>query len=261
MAEDTPQNDFQACADLVQRADPDRFLATMAAPPAARDLLFALYAANVEIARAPWLTQEEMIAEMRLQWWRDAFGEIGKGGVVRRHEVVTALALTMRAGDAVLMDQLCDARRWDIYKDPFDDVADFERYIQLTSANLFVVAVNGLGGGDEQVVRDLGHAAGLANFLRAIPALVAAKRVPLLDGRPEAVQALAEAGLDRLARARRHRGAIDPKAAPALLGGWLAGPVLRRAAKTPEAVLDDALMPSEAQRRLSLMWRSVSGRW
>ncbi|MEC7961867.1 MAG: squalene/phytoene synthase family protein, partial [Pseudomonadota bacterium] len=90
MAEDTPQNDFQACADLVQRADPDRFLATMAAPPAARDLLFALYAANVEIARAPWLTQEEMIAEMRLQWWRDAFGEIGKKGVVRRHEVVTA---------------------------------------------------------------------------------------------------------------------------------------------------------------------------
>ena len=74
--------DLAACAALVQRADPDRFLAVMAAPVAARRVLFPLYAMNVEVSRAPWVTAEPMIAEMRLQWWRDALAEIAGGGAV-----------------------------------------------------------------------------------------------------------------------------------------------------------------------------------
>ena len=74
---------FDACAALVERGDPQRFRAAMAAPPEARRVLFPLYAFNVEVARAPWVTQEPMIAEMRLQWWRDALEEIAMGGRVR----------------------------------------------------------------------------------------------------------------------------------------------------------------------------------
>ncbi|MCR9114839.1 MAG: phytoene synthase, partial [Rhodobacteraceae bacterium] len=44
--------DLTACAGLVQRGDPDRFAATMAAPVAARAGLFAIYAFNVEVSRA-----------------------------------------------------------------------------------------------------------------------------------------------------------------------------------------------------------------
>ena len=51
-------DDVKACAALVHRADPDRFMAVMAAPVPARPLLFPLYALNVEVARAPWVTQE-----------------------------------------------------------------------------------------------------------------------------------------------------------------------------------------------------------
>ena len=77
--------DLTACAALVEKADPDRFRAAMAAPVAARAVLFPLYALNVEVTRAPWVTQEPMLAEMRLQWWRDALQEIADGGPVRRH--------------------------------------------------------------------------------------------------------------------------------------------------------------------------------
>ena len=73
-----------ACAGLVERGDPDRFLAVMAAPPAARARLFPLYAFNLEVARAPWVTQEPMIAEMRLQWWRDAVEMLAGDGPVAR---------------------------------------------------------------------------------------------------------------------------------------------------------------------------------
>ena len=53
---------LNACAALVERSDPDRFRATMAAPVAARRVLFPIYAFNVEVTRAPWVTQEVMIA-------------------------------------------------------------------------------------------------------------------------------------------------------------------------------------------------------
>lgn len=81
--------DTIGCAGIVERGDPDRFRAAMAAPPKARAVLFPLYAFNVEVSRAPWASQEPMIAEMRLQWWRDALDEIATGKPARRHEVVT----------------------------------------------------------------------------------------------------------------------------------------------------------------------------
>ena len=72
-------DDIAACARLVARGDLPRFRATMAAPVELRRMLFPLYAFNLEVARAPWVTAEPMIALMRLQWWRDALGEIGGG--------------------------------------------------------------------------------------------------------------------------------------------------------------------------------------
>ena len=71
--------DVIACAKLVERGDPLRFRAVMAAPSDLRPALFTLFAFNLEVARAPWVTKEAMIAEMRLQWWHDALGEIANG--------------------------------------------------------------------------------------------------------------------------------------------------------------------------------------
>ena len=108
----------------------------MAAPPEARDKLFPVYAMNVEVSRAPWVTAEPMIAEMRLQWWRDALEEIATGGAVRKHEVTTPLARAMSAGMAAEMDEYVAARRWDIYRDPFEDEAHFDAYLDQTSGRL-----------------------------------------------------------------------------------------------------------------------------
>ena len=71
----------------------------MAAPAQYRPSLFVIFAFNLETARAPWMSQETMIAEMRLQWWHDALEEIATGGTGRRHEVLSPLAklLTLTA--------------------------------------------------------------------------------------------------------------------------------------------------------------------
>lgn len=253
--------DLTACAELVQRGDPDRFRAVMAAPVAARRVLFPVFAFNVEVSRAPWVTQEAMIAEMRLQWWRDALDEIATGGTVRRHEVVTPLAAVLTPDLARALDGLVAARRWDIYRDPFEDAAALDAYLDATSGSLLWAASRALGPAEEVTVRALGYAAGVANWLRAVPGLEARGRIPLLDGTPDGVAALARKGIDRLQEARAGRATISRAARAALLSAWQTGPILAQAAADPARVANGSLGLSEARKRLSLMARAATGRW
>ena len=250
-----------ACAALVERGDPDRFAAVMAAPVAARERLFVLYAFNLEVARAPWVTQEPLIAEMRLQWWRDVVAEAEAGRPARAHEVAGPLAARIRAAGlpGAVLDALVVARRWDVYRDPFADGAALEAYLEDTGAGLMWLAGRALGAGAEAEasLRAAGWAAGLAAFLRAVPELEARGRVPLPEAAPEAVAALARAGLARLERARAGlRGLAAPQRA-ATLAAWQAGPVLRLAAAEPARVATGDLHLSEFARR----WRLLRAGW
>lgn len=250
--------DLLACARITEKGDPDRFSALMAAPPAARAQLFPLYAFNVEVARAPWVTEEAMIAEMRLQWWRDALGEIAAGGLVRRHEVVTPLALGLTPRIAEMLDASVAARRWDIYRDTFEDAAHFEAYLDQTAGHLMWASVAILGSGDEAEVRRLAFAQGLAGFLRAVPELEARGRVPLVDGREEAVRLLARRGLDALNAFRRAK--VDRAAWPALMPAFAARPVLSLAARDPRAVAQGRLQTMPLHRSWRL-FRATSARF
>ncbi len=254
-------DDLNACAALVQRADPDRFLAAMSAPVAARAVLFPLYAFNVEVARAPWVTQEPMIAEMRLQWWRDVLGDIAAASPPRRHEIVTPLARVLRPDLAADLDDLVTARYWDINKKPFTDTDELDRYLSQSSGLLMSVAARALGAENADAATDLGYASGLANWFLAVPALRARGLEPLPDVSLPALRALAQNGLTRLTLARAARASIPARAAPALLAGWQTGPILRRAAAAPARITTGKLAQSEARKRLTLLWRSTTGRW
>ena len=252
-----------ACADLVQRADPDRFLAVLAAPVEARAVLLPLYAFNVEISRAPWVTTEPMIAEMRLQWWRDALDDIAAGRPPRAHEIVGPLADVLDRQGAAILDRAVAARRWDAYTEAFADAQEFSDYLDATSGGLMWTAARALGAAPETepVVRDFAWGAGLAAFLRAVPDLEARGRKPLPDGRPGAVQELAREGLRRIASARRSRHGLVREAAPALFPGWQASALLRRAAANPGRVADGRLALSEFSRRARLLAVGLTGRW
>ncbi len=254
-------DDIKACAALVHRADPDRFMAAMAAPVAARAVLFPIYALNVEVARAPWVTQESMIAEMRLQWWRDALQEIAERPNVRRHEVVTPLSRVLSPHLAAQLDDYVAVRRWDIYRDPFEDEAHFDAYINHSAGTLMAVSAQALGAADEEALRNFGYAMGVANWFRAIPDLEARGRIPLLDGTQDGVRVLAQKALDRLARARSARTEVSSQARPALYAGWQTEWVLRTTLARPERVAAGALAQGELRRRFSLMKTAATGRW
>ncbi|MDP3195821.1 squalene/phytoene synthase family protein [Tabrizicola sp.] len=246
-----------ACAALVQRGDPDRFRAVMATPVEARAQLFPLYAFNLEIARAPWVTQEPLIAEMRLQWWRDVV-ENTASGAARAHEVAGPLHDLIRdfGLPVEVMDRLIAARRWDIHRDSHAGVDGLSDYLEDTGAGLMWLAARSLGAPDaaETPVRAYGWATAAAMYIRAVPELEARGRQPL----PQGVNSrnLARQGLEKLAGARQARKAVPKGIAPALLAGWQAEGLLRQAAggrALPE-------LP-EAQKRWGLLWQAVSGRW
>ncbi|PQO23287.1 phytoene synthase [Rhodobacteraceae bacterium WD3A24] len=256
---------LEACSELLQRGDPDRFLAAMAAPPEARARLLPLYAFNLEVARAPWASAEPLIAEMRLQFWHDVVEAIAEGRPPPGHEVTGPLAAVLEEtplGAGPLLG-IVDARRRDCHATPFADEQEFADHIDATSGNLFWAAARALGAPEtaEPVVRDFAWGAGLANWLRAVPELEARGHWPLVDGRPAAVAALAREGLSRISAARRRAAEIPPAARPALQAGWRARPVLRMAASAPERVAEGRLVQSEFARRGGLLWLTLIGRW
>ena len=248
---------IEACAGLVQRGDPDRFLAVMAAPLDARAQLLPLYAFNLEVARAPWVTQEPLIAEMRLQWWRDVV-ENAASGAAQAHEVAGPLhGLIRDFGLPVdVLDRLIAARRWDIHRDRHAGPEALAEYLEDTGAGLMWLAARALGAPDgaETAVRGYGWALAASGYLRAIPELEARGRQPLPQGM--GVQDLARLGLERLAEARAERRAVPKAIAPALLAGWQAeGLLLQVVAGRGSSD------PSEARKRGRLLWQAFTGRW
>lgn len=251
---------LDACAALVERGDPDRYLAVMAAPAATRARLLPLYAFNLEIARAPWVTEQPLIAEMRLQFWRDVL----EADTPRAHEVAGPLHALTRQTPALrpLLDRMIEARRHDITREPFASASAFDAYIEETSAGLVWAAALVLGAKPEAetAFRALGWAAGLANYLRAVPALAARNLAPLVDPDPQAVRTLAAEGLNHLAIARAQSRLFGP-AAPAALAAWQAGPLLAQAHDNPTRVAEGTLALSEFRKRGGLLWMALTGRF
>lgn len=248
---------IEACAGLVQRGDPDRFLAVMAAPLAARSQLLPLYAFNLEVARAPWVTQEPLIAEMRLQWWRDVV-DAAASGAAKAHEVAGPLHGLIRdfGLPVAVLDRLIAARRWDIHRDPHEGPEALADYLEDTGAGLMWLAARALGAPDgaEAAVRAYGWATAAAGYLRAVPELEARGRQPLPQGMGRSD--LARRGLERLAEARAARKAVPKAVAPALLAGWQVEAILRQVL----AGRSSSELP-EAQKRWRLLWQAFTGRW
>ncbi len=253
---------INACAQIVERGDPDRFRAAMACPPAAREILFPLYAFNVEVSRAPWVTQEPMIAEMRLQWWRDALDEIATDAKVRSHEVTTPLASVLDTEAAEALDALVAARRWDVYKDAFEDAGHFVDYLRNTGGALMWQAARLLGAPKEHclAVTNIGAATAVSRYLAAVNALEASGRIPLVNGTYDGISSLAMNSAADAGSVRKIAKALPPQARPALMEAWMAKPILLQIAAQPARVADGAVGLSPFRDRIRLArWAMTLG--
>ncbi len=244
---------FDACARIVEKGDPDRFLATMAAPVAARRILFPIYAFNVEVARAPWASQEPIIAEMRLQWWADALEEIASGAPVRRHEVASALAEVLDAEGAKTLNACVDARRIEAHREAFETRDALRSYLEQTGGALHVAVTRALGGSEvEERAQSVGTALGLANYLMAVPEFLSRGHNPLP---PMTETELADLLNDGLSSLQGRASTFKRQVRIADLAAWRAKGILQRAKRDQTAIVDGRLGGSEFARRAGLLWQ------
>jgi 15-cis-phytoene synthase len=164
---------FSHCEALVRDGDPDRYVATLFAPPDKRSHLFALYAFSLEVARIREAVREALTGELRLQWWRDALQGEARGDVTA-NPVAAALDETItrfRLPRQALVD-LIDARVFDLYDDPMPSVSDLEGYCGETSSALIRLASVILSPDDPGPADAAGHAGvayAVTGLLRAFP--------------------------------------------------------------------------------------------
>jgi phytoene synthase len=142
-------------AHSVRTADPDRYFATLFAPPTARPYLFAFYAFNAEISRIAESVREPMLGAIRLEWWRET-AEGAAHGKPRNHDVAQGLAA------------LLAARAFDSSADHFADFSALEVYLDATSGAVMRTAAKILGGKPD-VTREAALAYGLTGLVRSLP--------------------------------------------------------------------------------------------
>ena len=156
--------------DVVRRADPARWLATrFIADVEARVDVIALYAFDHELARAPKVASNALIAEVRLTWWREALDEIYAGGRVRGHPVAQALcgAVRGRGLPRALLETMIDARI-DVLDRPRLELSDARAWADGVSGATTRLAVQVLDAhADAANASDAGRLWGMALLARS----------------------------------------------------------------------------------------------
>jgi 15-cis-phytoene synthase len=165
---------YAHCETLTRDHDRDRWLAGLFAPAGARAHLYALTAFSYEVGRLRDFIREPLAGEMRLEWWREALTETGRGEVAG-NPVAAALNDTIQRFGLPLQafDRLLTARAFDLYDDPMPTLNDFEGYCGETCSALFRLGALILGQGRDLGGADAAGHAGVAyamvGLLRALP--------------------------------------------------------------------------------------------
>jgi phytoene synthase len=235
---------------LARRADPDRFLTALFAPPEKRATLMLLYAFNHELARAREVAREPALALIRLQWWREVVE-----GARRRHEIAEPLSEAIAAGRLAAADLLAMVNGREIEAEP--GIATLERwrdYLRGTAGALALAAGRLLGADQPMLERltELGTGYGVAGQLRGIATLAAHGRCLL----PRDV--LAAHGLsEEQVIARPGDARLSPALAVLARHGQT---LLRRPAPMPRAILAAALPAVLARRDLARVGQAARRR-
>jgi phytoene synthase len=204
------------CRELVRQHDRDTYLATLFAPEAAQPHIFALHAYAIELARIPALVSEPQIGEIRLQWWADTLEsqqEAGEGG----HPVAMALAEAVRVNKLPLqpLQQMIEARRFDLYADAMPDMTSLEGYFGETCSVLVQLSCLILDRAQAPAAASAAGVAGVAIGLAG--RLVAQQHVTKLTPPGQDHASLVHIAEQRLAEARQAVAEIPKSLLPAFL--------------------------------------------
>lgn len=167
-------------ASLLDSVDRPSSLASRFYPSALRPHFLAIRAFNAEVARVAESVENELMARIRVAWWRDAVQATFQGKATR-HPTMLALAdaihdpLVLRNGGLVEdhFISICDAREAELSAPSSPPtLEEVERYAEKTSSRLFYLSLNLLGVSStvcDEVFSHLGKARGISQLLSSVP--------------------------------------------------------------------------------------------
>lgn len=258
---------------------PDLYITALLAPGAMRDDLVALTAFFAETGRVALTVSDPILAQIRLQWWRDALDLLRDP---TGHPVADAVRDVMRRHGLQTEDigHLIDAREEELYPVPFAGEAAFTDYLSRCDGEFLRLSAH-LRGLDVQADRPILDAAAQAlGRLRValdMPYFAARGRLPLwaeavgssadafdADALPDGVRAIKVLGHGaRQARdqvralfSTKSRRSID-----AVLPVALLEPYLRALEDKAHDPLRTVATIAPLTRVSRLTWAHVSGRF
>jgi len=241
---------------------PDAYITALLAPPAHQPALLAIAAFLGDVERITTALSEPAVAEIRLQWWRDALTNADTSPVTG-HPGADALIAAVQDNRLPFdeFDALLDARALDLYADPLPDEAALHAYLNKTDGAAFRLMARGLGNPfpkQSALIATTTLAYGLTRAITRMPLFLSRGRAPFPELNPNDRHAL-RAGLaartaqarQALATSRRHwRNALKADRS-ACLSLALVEPYLAAANQTGH----DPARALTCVEPLSRMWR------
>jgi phytoene synthase len=181
-----------AVVAAARAGEPDRYLAALLAPAAARTDLLALAAFAGEVARVPYIAgSEPAIGEIRLQWWRDAL-QLADDTALTGNPVADVLRAAARRHDlprALLLD-IIEARSFELAGEDMADDAALQIYLWKSEGAVFALAGRILAPGRSADIEPAaaagGQAYGLSRLLLGLAHALSRGRLLLPQSRLEA---------------------------------------------------------------------------
>ncbi|MGF1500627.1 MAG: squalene/phytoene synthase family protein [Paracoccaceae bacterium] len=252
-----------APADLVQRFDPALFACLLFAPEPGRARLMTLTAFDIELSRAEHAARKAadtgpLLAQMRLQFWRDRVAEAYDGQPPRAHEVAEPLArlIAETAPPRPALEAMIDAREMELGA----PLVDLARWAEARFGGWIRAGTAALGCPPSDTAGPAAQAMGRAFLLRTAAALARAGTPLLPSSDPDTLARLARETRADVADARTRRSATPRVLTPLYL------PLAEAERRAAETLADPQRMVERGPSRphpgaLRLIWPAMTGRW
>jgi phytoene synthase len=226
----------------------DRYLSALLAPRDVRDDLIALAAYLGELARIPTTVVDPQIAEIRLEWWREAVEGFASGAATG-NPIADAMGRAARkhALPVEVLMRPIEGRSRELYEDGVPDQRAFAAYLDETEGAAIRLALDILGVEPSgPLCLKAASALGCTRLALSLPRLLEKGRLPFpaadiaVTGDPRSLgpdqarvaargilSKLAEEGEQSLAAFRAASTGLASEAIPAFLPLALIGPYLR----------------------------------
>jgi 15-cis-phytoene synthase len=241
--------------------DPDRYAAALFAPNEMHDPLIAITAVAGDIARIPLSVSDPVLAEIRLQWWRDALEALKQGNKTGNPlaDNFSALLIQDRQFEQKFLT-FVDARSAQVEAIALGDFgavleASIASETAIFSASIEAVKMTGEEL-DQSAITDAGQAYGAASFVRDLHKISERLRVrgQTLDKAASVLETAKSRAETSLIRLKSGKSWLSPPVLPVLLPVALVEPYFRLLQTSNDIALES---PLELQplRRLWCLWR------